>query len=394
MIVAFFHDVPLVKNNKEEYYSIGFPYKIWERYLSTFSSIIVSTRVKHLDFITDSAKEKLEKSSGANVEFKPISNYKKNSDLIFKRKEIVAQIRYSLKKADCAIIRLPSFIGQIACNEAVKMNKKFIIEVVGCARDSFWNHSNMGKFIAFPTYFAMKKTIRNSLYTTYVTSEFLQNRYPTKGKSMNCSDVSLGNFNSDVLNKRIKRIENKKSKLIIGTIGAVDIKYKGQESIIKALGKLKLEGNTDFEYQLVGGGKLSYLKEVAEKYDIKEQVKFLGVKTHKDVIDWLDNIDIYSQPSKTEGLPRGLIEAMSRGVLCIGSKVGGIPELLEKRYMFKKPPKNELEISAILNNITLDDLLEQANRNFKEAKRYEENLNEEKRQEFLFDFLLKINRNS
>ena len=42
----------------------------------------------------------------------------------------------------------------------------------------------------------------------------------------------------------------------------------------------------------------------------------------------MDQVDIYIQPSLTEGLPRGLLEAMSRGCPAIASRVGGIPELL------------------------------------------------------------------
>jgi glycosyltransferase involved in cell wall biosynthesis len=46
------------------------------------------------------------------------------------------------------------------------------------------------------------------------------------------------------------------------------------------------------------------------------------------VRDWLDRIDIYLQPSRQEGLPRALIEAMARACPALGSTAGGIPELL------------------------------------------------------------------
>jgi len=46
-------------------------------------------------------------------------------------------------------------------------------------------------------------------------------------------------------------------------------------------------------------------------------------------LDWLDDVDLYLQPSLQEGLPRALIEAMSRGCPAIGSTTGGIPELLD-----------------------------------------------------------------
>jgi len=42
----------------------------------------------------------------------------------------------------------------------------------------------------------------------------------------------------------------------------------------------------------------------------------------------LDGSDLFILPSYQEGLPRAMIEAMARGLPCIGSTVGGIPELV------------------------------------------------------------------
>jgi glycosyltransferase involved in cell wall biosynthesis len=51
------------------------------------------------------------------------------------------------------------------------------------------------------------------------------------------------------------------------------------------------------------------------------------------VLDWLDGIDLYLQPSYQEGVPRATIEAMSRGCPIIASKAGGIPELIEQQWL-------------------------------------------------------------
>jgi glycosyltransferase involved in cell wall biosynthesis len=42
----------------------------------------------------------------------------------------------------------------------------------------------------------------------------------------------------------------------------------------------------------------------------------------------LDRSSLFVLPSRTEGLPRAMLEAMARGLACVGSTVGGIPELL------------------------------------------------------------------
>lgn len=198
----------------------------------------------------------------------------------------------------------------------------------------------------------------------------------------------MTNFDETVLRERINKIKhiNPEKKLIVGTIAAVDVKYKGQDSVIKALGKLKEKGITNFEYQLVGGGNRSPLITTAEKYNVMDQVKFLGAMPHSEVLNWLDSIDIYVQPSKTEGLPRALIEAMSRGLLVMGSNVGGIPELIDSKYLFNKT-KNEEQIIKLLLNISKTEYFEQAKRNFEQAKQYDNAIIGKRRTEFLKKFV-------
>lgn len=177
---------------------------------------------------------------------------------------------------------------------------------------------------------------------------------------------------------------SKNNKIIIGTTGATNIKYKGQEYVIKALGKLKEQGITKFEYQLVGGGDLEYLKNIAKEYNVVDQVKFLGEKPHHEVIEWLDIIDLYIQPSLTEGLPRALIEALSRGLPSIGSNAGGIPELLDEKVIFEK--KSISELFNLLSSINMDFIREQAIRNFNETKKYDKQIVERRRVEFFNKF--------
>jgi glycosyltransferase involved in cell wall biosynthesis len=109
---------------------------------------------------------------------------------------------------------------------------------------------------------------------------------------------------------------------------------------------------------------------------------FFGSLPHDEVFDWLDTIDIYVQPSKQEGLPRAQIEAMSRGVPSFGSKAGGIPELLDREFIFNTVK----EICDILLSLDTDTMIEQAKRNFSESKKYDKASIERHRQLFFKDF--------
>lgn len=382
MRAVFFHDAPIIRSKDGEYYSEGFTYEIWKRYLKVFDKLTISTRVKKSKKNGEYLSRKMEISSGPNVFFEPVKVYGE----IGIGKETSNNIKDTLKKCDYAIIRMPSFIGIKACKEAKKMRIPYIIELVGCGWDALKYHSFKGKIIAPYMYLKTKKCIQEAHHVIYVTEKFLQERYPTKGKSINCSNVFLDVFKEDILEKRLLNIEEKLNtdKNIIGTVGAVNVRYKGQQHVIKALSILKNKGITNYEYQIVGGGDQDFLQNMVLKYNVTEQVKFLGKLSRENVFEWLDSIDIYAQPSETEGLPRALIEAMSRGLPSIGSDTGGIPELIEKEYTFKNKKNNKEEnICNILTNFDKQLMIKSAKRNFNEAKKYDKELIDIKRTSFL-----------
>ena len=242
---------------------------------------------------------------------------------------------------------------------------------MGCPWDSLWNYGIKGKIIAPFFYLKTKYEVKNAPWVLYVTNKFLQNRYPTNGKNIGCSDVVLENLDEAIIKKRIQKIKRNTKKLILGTIAAVDVKYKGQQDVIRALGILKHISNINYEYQIVGNGDISYLKKFAQKYNVENQVVFLGGLPHEKIFSWLDDIDIYIQPSKQEGMPRALIEAMSRGLPAIGTIVGGIPELLPKNCLCAKSSKKVKEIVGLLKDIEQEAMLKQAEYNFNCAKKFE-----------------------
>ena len=267
---------------------------------------------------------------------------------------------------------------------AKKYRKPFLIEVVGCAWDAMWNHSLIGKAIAPFAFLSLRRVVKDAPFVSYVTEQFLQSRYPTKGRSVGVSDVELQPVDPSVLDARIHRIEEATPPLRIGTAGTVEVAYKGQEYVIRALAELKSKGNAGFEYHLAGGGSPIRLKQLAETLGVLDQVVFEGSLPHDAVFDWLDSMDLYIQPSLTEGLPRALVEAMSRGLPAIGSCVGGIPELLGNEYIF--PKKDADSIAELLENLHSKQLRSMARRNFERAQRFQKQLLEEKRIQFYTAF--------
>lgn len=299
---------------------------------------------------------------------------------------IKRKIKEQLKECDICITHAhTSFISTMTIDAARELGIPCLNVVVGCAWDALWNYSLKGKFIAPLAWWNLKRVQRMAKYSIYVTKEFLQKRYPTAHLSIGCSNVELS-VNKKDITERIRRIESQKHKLRIATLAAIDVRYKGQQYVIQALALLRRRG-IEMEYHIVGAGTGCYLREVAQKSGVEDLVFFEGALPHSEVAAFLDTIDIYIQPSKQEGLPRSVIEAMSRGCLCLGSRIAGIPELLSADYLFQAGDVKQ--IAEKLGCIGETQMKEQAERNIKISSLYASSILNAQRRAFLEEFINK-----
>lgn len=372
MIGLFSFDGPMYRDCNGVYCNTTITSEMFSRYFHVVDELIVVIRTFHLDKTYEEANLKKVELKGLKIV--EIPNLNSSKGILIDKPKYKKVIEAQVKKADLIFARMPSVISDITINIARKMKKKYMVEVGGCAWDAFWNHGLVGKIVA-PYMFANEvKGVKNASFASYVTEEWLQKRYPCECPSVSASNVYLQPLDDSVLEQRFKKIlsKSKKDPIIIGTTAAVNVRYKGQEYIIRAISELNEQGY-NFEYELVGGGDDSYLKKVAKSLGVEDKVRFKGVLLNSDVIKWLDSIDIYAQPSKQEGLPRALIEALSRGCPAIGSTTAGIPELIQCDVVFKNG--NVDHICQILKNLVSMNLCKIAEINFEKAKEFElENL--------------------
>jgi glycosyltransferase involved in cell wall biosynthesis len=377
--MLFVHSHQFIKHDGRYYTSGSLNNKLFERYINIFGVVTVFANQKE---VTENDLKQIDDQNKVdNVHLRLMHNKNNIFEIIKNRnkvKEAVSENKY-------IIIRMPSFYGVLAVMYAQKSNKKYLIELVGCPWDALWNHSWKGKLVAPFMWHATKKAVRNAPYVLYVTNEFLQGRYPSTGKTIGCSDVALPTLDESVLEIRLHKIKQmtKHKPIVLGTTAAVNVRYKGQEYVIHAIAELNKQGY-NFEYRLVGGGDKTRLQSIAEKYGVADKVIFHGSLPHEKVFDYLDNIDIYVQPSQTEGLPRALIEAMSRGCPCIGSNAGGIPELLDNAHIFSSG--NVKELATILASFDIEKMITQAKRNYEFSKGYAKEIIETRRNDFLKEF--------
>lgn len=370
------------------YFRGSFSDKTWERYLNIADHILLICREDKKIYTEEEAKAQLQKATSNKIEVSFISNPKNsiydyfNPSIKKKNKELLEK---AISEADGVIIRtLGSVSASFVIKTIRKYKKQYMYECVGNAWDALWNYGVRGKILAPNAYFIEKRLASNADAVLYVTEKYLQRWYPTNAPQVGISDVDIPITTNNVLEDRISKINNKGNRILIGTAGSVEVTYKGQEYVIKAVAELKRRGITNLEYQLAGNGKNDRLKQIAISEGVESQISFLGMLSHDSVLNWLDTIDIYIQPSMLEGMPRALIEAMSRGVPCLGSRVGGVPELLDEKCMFQK--KNVKQIADIIENMSEELLRKEAKRNFELAKKFYPTEKDKLRTKFYEDF--------
>ena len=370
MKAMFVHEHKFVCDETGQYYSSGqFPYRIWQRYLEFFDELVVVGRLRALR--SGETVQSLDLSSGPNVSFMEAPSLSDPCSMIFRRQEAADRIRKAMQTCDAVIIRT-SAMGQLAAEIAMQLKKPWAVEVVGCAFDSLWNYGNwQGKLYAPFAATMNRRMIGKAPFAIYVTQRFLQNRYPCPGYSVGCSDVQLEKRDEKILINRLKRIEGNGPVFKIGLIGSLVHSHKGIDTALRAL-KRSREKLPPFEFRILGAGDPKRWQTLAEECGVGSQTAFCGTLANGAAVShWLDEIDLYIQPSRVEGLPRALVEAMSRGCPALGSNVGGIPELLDSQCLHKPDDVNGLArllLTAIGNR---EWRVEQAQKNFLHAGEYD-----------------------
>ncbi|WP_136254425.1 glycosyltransferase [Onishia niordana] len=380
MKAVFVHDHVFFKSIDGEIYSASaFPSSAWQRYIDHFDKICVIGRYGG---VREDAESNLVRSGRDEVEFNFVSDTSA-AKRVLKRRKVFEEIRRHVSCADSVIVRLPSENGLMALKVAEENKIPYAIEVVGCVWDALWNYGSiLAKLYAPIAYFRMRAAVRSSPQNLYVTNWFLQKRYPSArhANAVAISNVSINpSKDAGFITQRPKTYESEI--VTIGLIGNFKSNYKGIDTAVCAVSLLLKEG-VGCELKILGSGDAESYKVLSEKMGVVSQVEFSGsLPNGEPVLKWISSLDVYIQPSRQEGLPRALLEAMSCGKLCGGSTAGGIPELLPKEYLHKPGDHIGLK-NVILNLINLESPVNAMLENYNTSLEYAADSLDKKRYDF------------
>ena len=117
--------------------------------------------------------------------------------------------------------------------------------------------------------------------------------------------------------------------------------------------EMYLRDNPDYDYNLkvwmIGDGKLRNVLQPDILRSVGADVKFWGNLPVEQMPDMMNCIDVLLLPSRNEGLPLVVLEALKCGASVLGSEVGGIPELIGKDFCvpFDVNPDGTLDYSSV-----------------------------------------------
>ena len=308
-----------------------FPYKFWQRYLEVFDQVRIVARVCDIK----SVPPNWQRVDGERVSFVPIPYYVGVQQYLLRMGEVNQAVRNAFTPGDAVIMRVPSQVGTHLQPLLRQYKYPYGVEVVADPYDVFAPGSvkhPLRPLFRWLLPRRLRQLCAEASVAAYVTENALQSRYPAGSKTFSTfySDVELPD-SAFVSSPRIPEPDKDFFRLI--SVGTMDQLYKAPDVLIQAVAQCVRE-RLNLELVLVGDGK--YRKElVAQAADLglEGRVRFLGWLPAGDAVrTQLDRADVFVLPSHQEGLPRAMIEAMARALPCIGSTVGGFPELL--------PPEN------------------------------------------------------
>jgi len=111
----------------------------------------------------------------------------------------------------------------------------------------------------------------------------------------------------------------------IGTVGHLN-PIKGHRTLIEAMPAIRAR-HPEAQLLLIGGGLLrESLGRRVHEVGLGRAVHFLGVRT--DVPSVLKRLDLFVQPSDSEGMSNALLEALAAARPVVATRVGGNPEVV------------------------------------------------------------------
>jgi glycosyltransferase involved in cell wall biosynthesis len=134
------------------------------------------------------------------------------------------------------------------------------------------------------------------------------------------------------------------------------VHQKGLDLAMRALGGLK---EVDWEWHIAGDGpEMQALQTLARQLGIADRVKFLGWQSREQLVQTYRQTNVFLFPSRHEGMPNAVLEAMASGMPVIASCIAGNDELVLNEQTGYLVPSEDIDalqtaLKKLLNDAAL-----------------------------------------
>jgi glycosyltransferase involved in cell wall biosynthesis len=363
----------------------------WRRYLEVFDSVLIISRAMKRDRLPD----EYQVATGPGVELADLPQFRGSYEFLKKSRRIRRAVRSVLRPDDAIILRVPGTIGDLVWRQ-ITPGVPFGVEVVVDPWDVF--APGGVKSIARPFFRRLftrnlRRQCHQAVAALYVTQRALQERYPPNkdAYAVGCSDVQLDARSICAhTRERLAAISAIPARLAgdgppvrLGFIGSFSQAHKLQHVHIEAVARCVARGANVALEMISDGKRLEAMKALARRLGLADRVVFRGrLPGGKPIFDAMDTFDLFLNATAAEGLPRVVIEAMSRGCPCIASDVNGHPELLEPRHLV--PPGDPDALARAILRVLRDPkgMTAAVERNIRIAQNYTGEILDARRRQF------------
>ncbi len=286
---------------------------------------------------------------------------------------------------DAAVLRLPSTVAQRLSKQVIKAGIPFATEIVFDAKDGADTSKNLIERILWRIInHQMRAICARADGVSCVTAKYLQQHYYSVKPNH-----FVANYSTLALDKDFFSAPRHYPNKSVLSIAHVDLQIglhsrKGTDIVIRALEKLKKRGiivNVNFagdDWNNSTEKILSYAKD----HGVEGQVACLGFLSRQQLDEFLNNSDLFVLPTKAEGLPRVIIEAIAKGLPTVTTPVSGNPELIPAQYLVGFNDVNTLA-ERIEELVTNKEAYEKASKeNYEHSLQYEATILQTRRDMF------------
>ena len=305
-----------VANIPEHLFGFHYPYMKWFKEIG-WKVHTASSKGMRLDYCDNQIDISVERTP---FHFSNIKAY-------FQLKRIIESGKYDLIHCNTAV---PSILTILAARKSRKIYGTKVINTI----HGFWFYkgASIKNWLFYPiTKFCARYT--DCLITINKEDYVFAQKKMNAKKIYNVSGVGFKDkflnestnpdFDKEIYRKKYGIVDN--NTLMILSVGEIN-KNKNHRLVIEALSKLT---DQKYVYFIAGeGASREELEKLTKEKNIDNKVIFLGFRD--DVYELMHAADIFVFPSRREGLPVSLMEAMASSLPCIASNIRGNNDLIDE----------------------------------------------------------------